>query len=185
MSKTVNSIIPTREPESDSTDADQSVIEYTWKARSMRLSTILYVVAVFVGFMALAQFVFHSFEAVKALLFTAIGSIGVLIPQFLIRIEYRFTDTGLAKRRAVKAKKPQAFKDVFLWDQLSHLIPTKTGFKYYKRVEEAGLIKRFLELHVSDKFSGEFHVESEDRERVRAIIDLQGIQTTKPLKARN
>ena len=41
--------------------------EHTWKARNLRPVILTYVTVVFVAFIALAQLVFHSPEAVKAL----------------------------------------------------------------------------------------------------------------------
>jgi hypothetical protein len=157
---------------------DHAAVEHTWNARSQQPVVVLYVVAVFVGFMALAHFVFHSAEGVKALLLTAIGAVVGLIPSVLTRIEYRLTETGLAKR-PLRAKKPKEFKEVFAWDQLSHLLPTKSGFKFYKRVEASNSFLRFLKLHLSGDHSGEFHVEPQDRGRVRAMIDRHGIPTSK------
>jgi hypothetical protein len=160
-------------------DLDHPVIEHTWNARSQQPVVVLYVVAVFVGFMALAHFVFHSAEGVKALLLTAIGAVVGLIPSVLTRIEYQLTEAGLAKR-PLRTKDPKEFKAVFAWDELSHLLPTKSGFKFYKRVETSNPFLRFLKLHLSGDHSGEFHVEPQDRGRVRAMIDRHGIPTSKP-----
>ena len=161
---------------------DDPTIEHTWNARGLRTIIVLYVVAVFMGFIALAHFVFDSVEGVKALFLAAIGSVGALIPSILMRIEYQLTETGLAKR-PFKAKQPREFEDVFSWDQLSHLIPTKSGFRFYRNTEGPSSFLRFFRRHLSSDYSGEFHVELEDRDRVRAIIDQHGIPISKPSTA--
>ena len=158
---------------------DDSAVELIWNARSVRPVVSLYVAGVFFGFMALAHFVVHSAEAVKALLLTGIGSVAALMANTLIRIEYRFTEVGLAKG-PFKAKEPKALKQVFLWDELSHLIPTSTGFKFYKRVTATHGMARFLKLHVFGSHSGEFHVEREDLGKVRAVIERHGVPLSKP-----
>jgi hypothetical protein len=129
--------------------------------------------------MALAHFVFHSAEGVKALLLAAVGSVVSLVPSIQTRVEYKFTETGLAKRPS-QAKKPRAFKDVFTWDELSHFIPTQSGFKFYKQIQASNPLARFLKLHFSGDHSGELHVEREDRDKVQAIIDQHDIATSKP-----
>lgn len=129
-----------------------------------------------------AHFVFHSAEAVKALFYTAIASIGTLAPGILRRIEYQLTETGLAKR-PFQLKQPREFQDVFSWDQLSYVIPTKSRFKFYRKVEAPNSMLGFLKLHLSDKHSGEIHVESEDRDRLRAIFEQRGIPMSKPSSA--
>ncbi len=159
--------------------SDHPVVEHTWKAPSVQTVVVLYVVSVFVGFIALAHFVFHSVEGVKALVLAAIGSVASLIPSTLARIEYRLTEVGLAKR-PLRAKRQKEFRDVFSWDQLSHIVPTKTGFKFYKYVEEPSSFRRSIKLLFSGDLSGEFHVATEDRSRVRSMIDSHGIPASKP-----
>jgi hypothetical protein len=61
-------------------------------------------------------------------------------------------------------------KILFSWDELSHLKPTKTGFKFYKRLEEPRPFRSFWKLHMSSRYSGEFHVEREDLARVKGLL---------------
>lgn len=145
-------------------------LEHTWSARSVRPVIAFYVVGVFCGFIALAHFVFHSPEAVKALFLAAIGSVASLVPSILTRFEYRLTETGLWKRR-VAEKKPGEFKEVFLWEELSHLVPGGSGFKYVKEMDGTNPIVRFFRLHISGDLSGEICVERKDLAKIRALID--------------
>lgn len=142
----------------------------------------VYVAGVFVGFIALAYFVFRSPDAVKALATTCVGSLAALAATMLTRSEYRLTEVGLGKR-LLSPKKPREFKDVFAWDDLSHLVPTRTGFKYYKKLDEPRRLARVFKLHVFGDYSGEFHVEREDRERVRALIAGRGVQVRLPSRS--
>jgi hypothetical protein len=148
--------------------------EHTWSARNVRPVVALYVGGVFVGFMALAQLVFHSTDAVKALLVTAVGAVGALVPSLLTRLEYRISDAGLARRRSSE-KGARGLKVLFAWEELSHLVPTRTGFKYFKKMDEPNSLLRFFKLHFSGDLSGEFHVETEDLPRVRALIDARAV----------
>ena len=115
-------------------DADRSVMDLTWTARRVSPVVLLYVVAVFIGFMAAAHFVFHSPAAVKALFSAAIAGVASLVPSILSRFEYRLTDTGLA-RRSLRGKQHAEIQELFLWDQLSHVVPTSSGFKFFKRLD--------------------------------------------------
>jgi len=158
-------------------DPDNTGTEHTWTARSVQPIVAVYVVAVFVCFMGLAHFVFHSANAVRALFLALIGGVVGTVPAILNRIEYRVTATGLAKR-PFRPKSPGPFKDVFAWDELSYLVPTKTGFKFYKTLPDSGPVSRFFKLHFSAEYSGEFHVEAGDRAQVRAILGQKGIPTS-------
>jgi len=160
-------------------DPDDDGVEHSWTARTVRPIVAIYVVAVFVCFMGLAHVVFHSADAVKALFLALVGVVVGTAPGILNRVEYRITATGLAKR-PIRPKNPPEFKHVFAWDELTHLVPTGTGFKFYKRLPDSGPLSRFLKLHVSADYSGEFHVEPGDRARVRAILDRKGVPTSKP-----
>ena len=151
----------------------------TWKARNIQPVVILYVVGVFVAFMAVAHFVFHSTDGVKALFAAAIGSVVALIPNTLTRTEYRLTGAGLSKR-PFQEKKQKPFKEVFAWDELSHMVPTTSGFKFYKRIETQSVFRRFLERHLLAGYSGEIHVEERGRRRVQAIFDRHAIPVAKP-----
>lgn len=160
-------------------DANRSVSEMTWTARSVRPVVLLYVVAVFVAFMAAAHFAFHSPSAVKALFTAAVGGVVALVPSLLKRIEYRLTETGVAKGSS-KGKGPMEYKDLFSWGELSHVLPTSSGFKFYKRLDESNPVRRFWKLHIASGCSGEVHVEPEDRARVEAILVQRGIPTRRP-----
>ncbi len=154
-------------------------LEHTWTARPVRPITALYVLVVFLVFMAVAQFVVHSREAVVALAMAAFGAVVSLIPGITSRIEYKLSDGGLAKRR-IQAKESREFEDLFLWDELSHLTPTKTGFKFYKNTVGSGPLRRFIDLHFLSGHSGEFHAEEGDRERILALIQKREIPTLPP-----
>jgi hypothetical protein len=132
----------------------------------------LYVVGVFLVFTALAHFVFHSPEAVQALLLTCIASLAPLSPGILTRVEYRLTEEGLGKR-TVSKKEGEGFQEVVRWDDVSRLVPTSSGFKFYKKVEEPQPLKRFYKRHLSGEASGEIQVEKDDRERVRAFLSAR------------
>ena len=157
-------------------------MEHTWSARSTRPIMAVYVAAIFVGFMALAYFVLHSAEAVKALAMAGVGGVAALFPGILNKWEYRLTDAGLA-RRPLSAQKPRDFKDLFSWDDLSHLVPTRTGFKYYKKLDEPRPLARALKVHVLGDYSGEFHVERPDREEVRALVEGYGVAVLGPSRS--
>jgi len=161
------------------TNSGDTGVEHIWSARSVRPVIALYVSGVFCGFIALAHFVFHSPEAVKALFLTAIGSVASLVPAIRNRFEYRLTEDGLSKR-PLSENKPREFKEIFLWDELSHLVPTGSGFKYFKKIKERSPIVRFFRLHVSGDLSGEFRVERGDLEKVRALIDRRAVPIPGP-----
>jgi hypothetical protein len=160
-------------------DPDDTGAEHAWSARTVQPIVAVYVAAVFVCFMGLAHFVFHSADAVKALFAAAVAGVAAVVPAILNRVEYRISGTGLAKR-PLRRKGPGAFEDVFAWDELTHLVPTGTGFKYYKTLPDTGAVSRFFKLYLSAEYSGEFHVDPEDRARVRAIFDRRGVPTSKP-----
>jgi hypothetical protein len=152
-----------------------------WAARKIQPITVLHVALVFVGCMALAYFVFHSMTGVRALALAAVGFILPLVAGLSSRVEYRLTETGL-EQRPLQSKKLQSFQDAFRWDQLDHVVPKKHGIKFYKILNEPKPLRRFWKAHVSDAYSGEIHVETEDRERVLRIVTDHGIPTSKPVK---
>ncbi len=160
-------------------NVDDRGTEHSWSARTVRPITAVYVVAVFVCFIGLAHFVFHSADAVRALFVALIGGVVGTVPSILNRVEYRITGAGLEKR-PFRTESPREFEDVFAWDELSHLVSTSTGFKFYKRLPDSGPVSRFFKLHFSAGYSGDLHVDPRDRARVRAIIDQKGIPTSKP-----
>ncbi len=135
---------------------------------------LLYAMGVIAGFMALAHFVFHSAEAVKALALTAIGSLVPLVPTVLARTEYRITGSGIDKR-PVRGGADAPFKEVFPWEELSHLVSKKTGFKFYKKLDEPSPLRRFWKMHVQEGHSGEFHVQDRDRPGLEAILAQRGV----------
>jgi hypothetical protein len=135
---------------------------------------VLYVLAVFAAFIALSVFVFHSPDAVKALVIAAVGGVAATVPGVIEKVEYRLTPSGIDKR-PINTKKPRPFQDVFCWDQLSHVVSMQHGFKYYKTMNETNPLRRFWKQHISDAFSGEVHVEKKDLDRVLEIVERQGI----------
>jgi predicted exporter len=64
-------------------------LEHTWSARNVRPMVAVYVVGVFVGYMALAYLVFHSMDGVKELGMGAIGAVAALMSTILNKWEYR------------------------------------------------------------------------------------------------
>lgn len=153
----------------DETVDEGPAILHRWIARRLQPVVILYVIAVFLGFMAMAFFLFHSVDAVTALATTGIGTTVALLPGTMSRIEYELTETGLRKR-PFNPRNPKGFQEVFSWGELDHVVPMTNGFKYFRPVEDTGRIARFWKAHISDTFSGEFHVERGDRERVQGLL---------------
>ena len=147
-----------------------------WSARKVPPVVLLYLAAVSAACILLAHFVFHSGEAVKGLVIAAIGAIGVATPGVLEKVEYRLTESGIDKRKA-DPKKPGEFKNVFRWDQLSHIVPMKHGFKYYNVLNETNSLGRFWKTHLSDNYSGEIHVEKRDLDRVLGLVERQRMAT--------
>ena len=153
---------------------DEPKVLYQWSARKLQPVVLAYVAAVFLGFIALSFFVFHSMTAVKVLAMTAVAAIVPLVPSVIMRIEYRITERGL-DRRTLNRDEPQEYERVFRFDELSHVVSMKFGFKFYLPLKASNPLRRFWMAHVSDEFSGEVHVEPEDRETVRNILAEQGI----------
>ena len=143
-----------------------------WSARKVPPVVLLYLAALSAVCILLAHFVFHSGEAVKGLVIAAVGAIGVATPGVLEKVEYQLTESGIEKRKA-DPKKPGEFKNVFRWDQLSHIAPTRHGFKYYKVLNETNGLARFWKRHLSDAYSGEVHVEKHDLDRVLRLVERQ------------
>jgi hypothetical protein len=158
---------------------DESGVLDQWSARKLRPIILLYVAVVFAAFMVPAYFMFHSLTAVKALAFSGIGGLVSLFPSVIAKVEYRLSESGLATR-PVNKKNPGPFKNRFQWDQLSHFVATKNGFKYHKLMNESKPIRRFWKSRISDEFSGEIHVEIKDRERILQILELSARRTTQP-----
>jgi hypothetical protein len=156
----------------DSIDVTRSRSEALdhWSARKHHPAVVLYVVAVFAAFIALAHFVFHSLEAVKALAVAAVGAVVATAPVVLEKVEYRLTATAV-ERRPLNPKRPRQFKAVFQWHELDRVVPLKRGFKYFKKTGSEGLPRRFWQLYLSDTYSGEVHVEKDDLARILAIVE--------------
>ena len=142
-----------------------------WSARKIRPIVVLYVVAVFALFMAMAYFVFSSTEAVKALALAAVATVFATVPGIMEQIEYRLTQTGVEKKN--KKNESPGFTVVFRWDELSHVVPMRHGFKYFKDLNETNPLRRFWKVHFDDTFSGEVHVEKGDLERVLQLVERQ------------
>lgn len=145
-----------------------------WSARKVRPIVILYVLGVFAVFMVVSILVFHSMDAVKALVAAAVGGVAATVPGVLEKIEYQLTEAGINKR-TVNTKKPGPFKGVFRWEELSRVVPMKHGFKYYKTLSETSPFRRFWKAQICGEFSGEIHVEKEDLERILGIVKRQWI----------
>lgn len=166
-------------PASTESGREESTELDRWSARKVRPVIVLYVSVVFVAFMVLAHFVFHSPDAVKALLVAAVAAIIATLTSVFERVEYRATEEGLEKR-SLKAKDPRPFTPVFRWDELNRVVPMRHGFKYVKVVAERRPFQRFWNRHVSDQYSGEVPVERQDLARVLAVVRQQGISAPGP-----
>jgi hypothetical protein len=142
---------------------------------------VVYLTAVFAAFIALAFFVFHSVEAVKALATTLIASVVALLANVVARTEYQLTESGLRKR-PFNAGKPKDFKEAFSWEEVAHVIPNKHGFKYSLAIEDANPLLRFWKANLSASFSGEVHVEPADQEKVMGHLARRNIPTSKPIR---
>lgn len=145
-----------------------------WSARKMPPIVIVYVVLIFITFMAISYWGLHSTTAAKTLAFTAIGSIVPLMPLAFARIEYQLTKQKLESRSYIKkATKPYAV--LFKVDQVNYIVRTGSGFKYYLKFEEKNGFKRFVKKHVSDKYGGEVKIEKPDVEKILAEFKKYGI----------
>jgi hypothetical protein len=169
---------PAHEEDRTVTDAtahslDGPAVLHHWSARKVQPIVVLYVVAVFAVFAVVAHFVFHSTEAVKALAIAAFGAVAATVPGVMDRVEYRLTESGMEKRTVRKA--PGPFQEVFRWPELSRVVPTGHGFKYFKATHEPNPLRRFWRRHFSDVCSGEVHVEREDLERVLGLVERRGV----------
>lgn len=148
-----------------------------WSARRIQPVVVLYVLVVFAVFIAMAHFVFHSPDAVKALVVAAVGAVAATMPGVMSKVEYRATESGIEKR-TLNEKKPAEFEEAFRWDRLSHVKRTGHGFKFYLTMDETSLPRRFWKTHISDECSGEIHAEEKDLDRVLAVVDRHGIRVS-------
>ncbi len=156
------------------TKPEEIAVLHQWTARKMQPVILLYVALVFVAFMVMAHFVFHSPAAVRALAVTMAGSVLSLAPGVLGRTEFRMVEAGLQKR-PFKPDQPGDFQDVFRWSEVERVKPTGQGFKFYRALDESRKARRFWKLHVSDACSGEFLVEAADRPRVASLLADNGL----------
>lgn len=158
--------------------SDGSTALDRWSARKVQPVVVLYVVVVFAAFVAAARFIFHTPEAVKALVMAAVGAVAATIPGVIGKVEYRATTSGVEQRK-LDEKKPRQFEEAFRWDELSHIVPMRYGFKYYRTMHETTPVRRFWKLHVCDRFSGEIHLERHDLDRILGLVERQGVAISK------
>jgi hypothetical protein len=156
----------------DKKEENSEIVCY-WSARRMSPKIMLYVAIVFILFIAVSYFGFHSITAVKGLVITAFGSIVALIPMVFTRVEYRLTQQRLESRQ-IRKKEQKPYKIVFLLDQLSHVVIIDNGFKFYLVLKERNSILRFWKKHISDHYSGEVRLENKDAERVLTTLEKYG-----------
>jgi len=127
--------------------------------------------------MALAHFVVHSPEAVKALAIASVAAIVPLMPIILSRMEYRLNARSL-EQRPVRVQQPAEFETLFELDQLDHVQPSSHGFKFFKPLGEGTGARRFFRRHLSDSYSGEVHVEKQDLDTVLGLLAQHGVRGT-------
>lgn len=148
--------------------------EVRWIARTVRPATLLQVPLVFLVFMAAAQFLFHSADAVRALALTTLAAFVALFPGVLGRVEYWATGHAV-KKRPRRTSGDGKFTEVFRWEELDYVVRAKFGFRYFKRMDETSPLRRLWRMHLSDRYSGEIHVDPPDRELVFAMLQERGI----------
>lgn len=159
----------------------ESTVLLSWSARKIQPVVVVQVILVFLAFILMAHFLFHSREAIIALAAAAVGSLVPLLPGVMTRTEFRLTDRGLESASPGKEGRGEP-RELFTWDELSHLVPGKDGFKFYKSFEASGWWDRFRKNHISDRWSGEFQVEKEDRPRVAELLQERAIPMARPEK---
>lgn len=148
--------------------------EILWTARKLRPQIPIYVVLIFVFFMLISLFIFHSMSAFRSLALAAIASIVALLPLVLGKFEYQADGSGVRKRPFGNKNKKE-FEKVFNWSELSHASVLKHGFKYFKTLDEQKPVQRFLKIQFSDRYSGEIHVGKEDQDRVLGLFTDHGV----------
>lgn len=149
-------------------------IEYSWSARKIAPKIILYVLLIFLIFILISYFGFHSINAVKALLISGFGYLISLLITAYTRIEYKLTKDKL-ENRPINKKNPKPFKTLFRLDEIDHLKPINSGFKYYLTLNN----KNFWNKHISYKYSGEIKLEKVDRERITSAFKNLSIKIIK------
>ena len=162
------------ESDATATGGNGSTVLDQWSASKIQPIAILYIVAVFAVFIVLSIVVFHSRDAVRALLVAAVGGVAAIVPGILEKGEYRLTESGIEKR-TVNTKKPRPFKVVFRWEELDRIAPMKHGFKYFKILNETNPLRRFWKGQICAEFSGEIHVGKQDLQRVLETVRRHGI----------
>ena len=158
---------------------DSPNLEHIWTVRRVRPAMAIYVAGVFLAFMAMASFVFKSMDAVKALASAAVAAVLALVPGIRARVDYRLTDRGVGKRAHAPGS-PGEFEELFSWDELSHVIPTRTGFRFYKAMDSSNPLGRFMNRRILAGRSGEFPVQGRDLEVVRTILQKKNISMSEP-----
>ena len=148
-----------------------------WQARIMQPTFVLsYLAVVFGSLIAIAFFVFDSIAGVTSLVVAALGAVVALLPSILTRIEYRLSEEGVEKRR-VRQQDPAPFKEIFRFPELDYIVPIRNGFKFCKKMDPAPPLREFLNRHFSDEYSGEVHLEKEDRSRILAHLAERDVAT--------
>jgi hypothetical protein len=156
-----------------SIEAPAPTVLHAWSARRIAPVMAVYVTGIFLGFMALAWFVFHSRDAVTALVTALLGSLATLGAGIVSRIDYRITETGLEKRPRI-AQRSGEYREVFRWEELEEVVPTRRGFRFAKRMDEPHPLRRFWRRSIVEGNAGEVHCEGPERTRVLDLVARHG-----------
>jgi hypothetical protein len=154
-------------PGVEETDSEQ------WIARRLHPMVLAYLTGVFLVMMGIAYFAVHSMSAVKALALAGVGSLVAVLPELGRRIEYRLIGTVLEKR-AVWRDRQADFELVFDIRDVEVIKRLRRGFKYFKKTDDLGSIRRVWKTHLCDDISGEVHVEPPDLTTVLARLRERG-----------
>ena len=145
-----------------------------WSARKMNPKIILYVAIIFFIIIAVIYFTFYSISAIKALTYTALGTIVSLVPGVLSSVEYRLTIQKL-EYRPIKKGEEKPYKILFFMNQLSYIVQIESGFKYYLTLNEKKSLRRLYKKYFSDHYSGGVRIEKNDTERIMTYFKTHGI----------
>lgn len=145
-----------------------------WSVRKISPKILLLIAIVFLIFIAIAYFGFHSTNAVQALIYSALGSIVTLLPGVFTFLEYRLSKEKL-EYRPIRKKSQKSYKTIFLVKELSHLVKTADGVKYYLKFSENNSIRRFWKKHISDKYSGEVKIPNNDTSKILDTFKNYGV----------
>lgn len=148
--------------------------EWHWTARKMSPRVILYVAIVFIAFIVLAYWGFHSLTAVKTLVFTALAYILSVLPMVFGRVEYQLSTHKLESRQ-IKKQGSTPYKTLFKLEKVSHLVKSSDSLKYYLNFEEPNQFYRFFKKHFSDRYSGEIKVAPKDSAQIIAAFKGLGV----------